>query len=553
MAAHRYWRINVTKWRDYSTGLDGTTETVRAAEIKFVTAASATYPPTMTSGTAPSPYVVTGSGYTSSFFPFLAFDGSTADTNRWISASGVAPAWVTVDMGASLEFDRFRWAPDSQSNAFPVDFQVLASDIGSFTGEEEVIGDFVGFTTGWTPSTLREFALPFPPPAVHGDIGATLPALLSNVYGAARFAASLPPLSGFIAGSSSFAATLPAVVAYLRGGGSAVATLPKLGSHIVVVETAPNGITATLPALFGSAFSGASINQTLPKLQLSAGATLYGWAQIAATLPPLVSTSTGTTGGTIALNAQLPSLLANARSGGIIGAVLPAVDSIVAGKGGAVGLLVATLPSLKATSQATAQNYGSISAVLPMLQRVGSGRINVVLPSLQYAAAGGAVIAVTYEAYAINLGKTRDGQPYEVTHYSSFPFTKIVRYKDDYYGVAADGLYLLGGDTDAGQPIPSEWETHLADFGALQKKTPESMYISGRIGPTATGKVVEGEKASYTYPHLNPRGEFAQVHRLKLGKGIKSNYLGFGLADPAGGVMDIDLMDDRIPVLTRAI
>lgn len=162
-------------------------------------------------------------------------------------------------------------------------------------------------------------------------------------------------------------------------------------------------------------------------------------------------------------------------------------------------------------------------------------------------------VLVEYEAYAINLTKTRQGQPYEVTHYTGMPFTRIVRYRGAHYGVAATGLYLLGGDSDDGAAIPSEWLTHLADFNNTHKKTTESLYISGRLGDTAEATLVEGERAAYQYPVVNLRGEASQVYRVKFGRGIKSNFLGFGLADPEGGTMDVATLTDRTPEMSRSI
>ena len=81
---------------------------------------------------------------------------------------------------------------------------------------------------------------------------------------------------------------------------------------------------------------------------------------------------------------------------------------------------------------------------------------------------GTAVVAVTYEAYAVNLQhKGTDSPVDEITRYTNFPFERIVRYQNSYFGVAADGLYLLEGTTDHATPattIPWEFKTHLTDF-----------------------------------------------------------------------------------------
>lgn len=177
--------------------------------------------------------------------------------------------------------------------------------------------------------------------------------------------------------------------------------------------------------------------------------------------------------------------------------------------------------------------------------------MTMLLPRLDLVISG--EVLIEYEAYAVNLTKTRQGQPYEVTHYTGMPFTRILRYRGAHYGVADTGLYLLGGDTDDGEAIPPDWLTHLADFETTNKKTTEALYISGRLSATAQATLVEGERAVYQYPVGNVRGEASQVYRVKFGRGIKSNFLGFGMADPEGGTMDVATLTDRTPEMSRSI
>ena len=139
-------------------------------------------------------------------------------------------------------------------------------------------------------------------------------------------------------------------------------------------------------------------------------------------------------------------------------------------------------------------------------------------------ATGHAVVAATYEAYAINLNhKPRPGvvPVDEMTHYTNFPFDRIVRYKNSYFGVAADGLYLLEGTTDHAEPTPTPipwlWKTGLTDFRTPQKKTVESMYFGGRLGPAASVSLHAGDGAQAAgLEALHEAGQSAFVLRQHL-------------------------------------
>jgi hypothetical protein len=52
------------------------------------------------------------------------------------------------------------------------------------------------------------------------------------------------------------------------------------------------------------------------------------------------------------------------------------------------------------------------------------------------AAIGTAVVAVTHEAYAVNLRSEVEGGGNEVTRYTDYPFERIVRWRGSYYGMA---------------------------------------------------------------------------------------------------------------------
>lgn len=225
---------------------------------------------------------------------------------------------------------------------------------------------------------------------------------------------------------------------------------------------------------------------------------------------------------------------------------------------GSVMRAMLTMPGF--TLDAGASLDATMRAVLtmPMLRPVASMRAELELPRrFRLNAVMRAVVAVTYEAYAVNLLTPTDPAPGDlavpaVTHYTGMPFFQIVRFGDDYYGVASSGLFKLGGDTDDGEPIAWGFDTGMSDFGTKQYKRAVSMYVGGRIDTQASASLHVGEATPVKYSYAAVRGRDAENHRVMFGKGNKSRYYAFGLEDTTGKFMEVDSLDLEITTLDRA-
>lgn len=109
---------------------------------------------------------------------------------------------------------------------------------------------------------------------------------------------------------------------------------------------------------------------------------------------------------------------------------------------------------------------------------------------------------------------------------------------------AADGLYQFGGDLDDGLPIVSAIKLPPTLRESTLKKSMEMVYLSMHgVGDADFTVFGAAEDWTYTFP-LRESGQT----RCPVGKGIKENYLGFGLANPQGQAFKLD----RIEVLVRA-
>ncbi len=165
MAAYRYWRLYVTKWK--SSGTERTTTgDVRVAEWSLHTSAAVEWPTSnLTGATSPSPFVVTASGSDGVRVPYLAFDGDTSDDGRWIcNANPGGPVWLGIDLGSAVDVASFKIAPDSAASSVGnesliVDFQIEGSTTGAWAGEQVVVRSYTGLSSGWAGNTLRTFSL----------------------------------------------------------------------------------------------------------------------------------------------------------------------------------------------------------------------------------------------------------------------------------------------------------------------------------------------------------------------------------------------------------
>ena len=333
-----------------------------------------------------------------------------------------------------------------------------------------------------------------------------------------------------------------------------VAPSPKLFSS-AHSSAGENGFSYTTMIQAVSAFGGAAcrIEAPIQILSIEATVTGYGAASISAPAPVIVSLGTVSTLGSADLFPPIPILVG--YSGAVIDITLQdGVQLHATGLTGAIGRASLTLPLFELSATGTMENYGGADLLAPMPGLGGQGQawIQPVMAFIE--AIGTATVAATFEAYAVNLQHTADADGVtvdEVTRYTNFPFTHVVRYQNSYFGANSTGLYLLEGTTDDGAAIPYEIETHPDTFGHTGMKTAVSAYFSGRIDPEMTAKVIAGQDAPQTYSYTSPRGATAQAHRVKLGRGVKDRYLAVGLA--GNGVLELDEIELEIDKLKRRI
>ena len=384
--------------------------------------------------------------------------------------------------------------------------------------------------------------------------------LVATSASKANLALSAPAATLSAFGGADLALTAPAPTLSALGGATSTlsAPVPTLyaTAHDAFGEEAAI-LTAPTPTL--SAYAGASADLAAPAATLSATATcaISGSAELSAPVSTISSEGIVTATAGLALSAPLATLIG--YSGAVCSVTLTGSATIAAtGITGSIGGAAVTCPLFELTASATVENRGSAELLAPAAQLGAQVQVYLTAPMATLTAIGHAAVTATYEAYAVNLGhQPKPGkEPIdEVTHYTNFPFTHIVRYQNSYFGANSTGLYLLEGTTDYASPtptaIPWAFKTAMTDFKSQQHKTVASAYFGGRLGAAATVSLHVAEDGPQTYSYATVRTDHAQNYRQVFGKGTKARYYALGASGT--GTMELDDIDLDVHNLTRRI
>ncbi|OHD21345.1 MAG: hypothetical protein A2Y38_16555 [Spirochaetes bacterium GWB1_59_5] len=132
------------------------------------------------------------------------------------------------------------------------------------------------------------------------------------------------------------------------------------------------------------------------------------------------------------------------------------------------------------------------------------------------------------------------------TRYADYGFDSFCKGPDGkYYGIKADGLYLLEGTADAVIDFGD------LDFGTSAHKALAAAYVSGSSAAPLVMTITQGGD-SYEYP-AKTCSDTIDTHRFDTAKGLKSNYFGVKIGNQDGGDFTIDAAE-LVPVqLSRRI
>lgn len=370
-------------------------------------------------------------------------------------------------------------------------------------------------------------------------------------FGDSSFSGSSAPQGGATAFLQPPAPTLVATGTdrTSRGGAEMVAPTPRLYAqgHDSTGERSA-GLTCPRPTLSAYCGASATLSSSVPTLRITATVTNFGAAALHA---PTGSVSAGgTVSGTATADLNAPMATLAGYSGAVCSLTLTGSPTILAsGTTGGVGGADIRSPSPRLVSSGTTQGYGFANLRAPAGHLGATARAWLTAPSPMLTATGHAVVAATYEAYAINLNHAPGNQEPvdEVTHYTNFQFNGIMRYQSSYYGWGADGLYLLEGAMDDANEIQYAVRTCIDDFKLTNEKNVVSAYFAGRIGPDMTVTLYAGEDGQASYNYHTANGSQARTHREKFARGVTDRYFAIGVSGKGAlELADIELEINKL-------
>jgi len=490
------------------------------------------------------------------------------------SVTPVVPFGIACDVGGKTftikfeNFDNTEWTVSIQDDFDTVSDIVLLSSATAYPltfiiadGAQQISVNGTTLTSDFVfsaPSTELTRAI------VELGVGSTLSGFTLTDEAAAGDAdiaitAPSPTIVARIGGSASIVATSqPPQLSVFGGANIALAAPSPVFAAVVRDSTGKNACTFTAPSPTLVVWGGANIELEAPApvLAVTATGTNWGQADLIGTVPTVSASVTVSATADILVAAPSPNLIG--YGGAVISITIDGGSTVVStGITGGVGAVEITAPLFELVAAGTAQSYGSAHLLAPSPRMGATAQAYLIAPGATLVAIGSATVALTYEAYALNLNHKPRGQETndELTRFTNYPFDKIVRYQNSYFGVNSTGLYLLEGTTDYASPtataVPYSVKTKLTDFGTEQMKTPESAVFGGRLGPEATVTVYTGETEDDVYAYTTPRGTDVQNYRQKFGKGLKARYYAFGIA--GSGALTLDTVSFDIAKLKRRI
>lgn len=155
-----------------------------------------------------------------------------------------------------------------------------------------------------------------------------------------------------------------------------------------------------------------------------------------------------------------------------------------------------------------------------------------------------------YTGWVMNEGAASEYRNYPFNGFTRFDATK------KYYGTSDEGLFLLEGEDDAGEPIEAWVKTALMDFGTGKLKKVPDVYVGFIGGNALLLKVVitdKGKQTEHQYRTTMPAGPDLHPGRFEVGRGLESRYWQFEIRNIDGAEFELDDIVWRPIMLDRRI
>lgn len=140
------------------------------------------------------------------------------------------------------------------------------------------------------------------------------------------------------------------------------------------------------------------------------------------------------------------------------------------------------------------------------------------------------------------------------TEYRNMPFDSLITRKGVTFGVLPDGLYVLQGADDEGEPIEAHVRTGLLDLGTEGRKAVRKAALYVKSDQLVYLKVVYddgGTRSEIWYELAAASGDPLHHRRVDIGRGAKGSRWAFEVSNVDGGELDLRGLDVFPVVLAR--
>ena len=129
-----------------------------------------------------------------------------------------------------------------------------------------------------------------------------------------------------------------------------------------------------------------------------------------------------------------------------------------------------------------------------------------------------------------------------VTQYTAYNFQSFATINGACYGVAADGVYLLEGDSDDGRECVASVDLGTKDFGSSDMTSLSAAY-AGIASAAQAVLTVQTRQGAFQY-HQRASHPRLQQQRFDVGRGMRDTHYDLSIQAPAHGLELADLTFD---------
>lgn len=139
----------------------------------------------------------------------------------------------------------------------------------------------------------------------------------------------------------------------------------------------------------------------------------------------------------------------------------------------------------------------------------------------------------------------------QTTRYEGYGFNSFAKFDGHYFGLRTDGIYLLEGDTDSGEPIRASINFGSQSMGNDRLKGVSNCYL----GVSSTDKLflkVTTDTQEYVYVARSFSEQLKQ-QRVDIGRGLRANYFTFELYNQDGCDLELASVEFVVATTNRRI